>query len=70
MNREQRLREIQKTYRSWSDKAEFISDTQAIPEDEDKFYESLIEQKLIPVEKTEQQLLFYPLSLVHGGYFI
>lgn len=53
MNREQRLREIQKTYRTWSDKAEFINETTATPKDEDKFYESLIEQKLIPVEETK-----------------
>jgi hypothetical protein len=53
MNREQRLSEIQKTYRTWSDKAEFINDTTATPEDEDKLYETLIEQNLIPVEKTE-----------------
>ena len=53
MDREQRLQEIQKTYRLWSDKAEFISDTEATPKDEDEFYESLIKQKLIPVEKTE-----------------
>lgn len=69
MNREQRLSEIQKTYRTWSDKAEFINDTTATPEDEDKLYETLIEQNLIPVEKTEQQLKFYPLSFTYGGYF-
>ncbi len=66
MNREQRLRKIQDTYRAWSDKAEFISETEATPEDEDKFYDTLIELKLIPVEETKQQLLMYPLSCEHG----
>jgi hypothetical protein len=53
MDREERLREIQKTYRAWSDKAEFIDETTATPEDETKLYKTLIEQNLIPVEKTE-----------------
>lgn len=53
MNREERLREIQKTYRAWSDKAEFINDTTATPQDEDALYDSLIKQNLIPVEKTK-----------------
>lgn len=66
MNREERLRQIQDIYRNWSNEAEFIDETTATPKDEDKFYESLMSKKLIPVEETKQQLLIYPLLFLHG----
>lgn len=53
MNREERLRQIQDIYRNWSNEAEFIDETTATPKDEDKFYESLMSKKLIPVEETK-----------------
>lgn len=53
MNREQRLKQIQDVYRDWSNEAEFINETEAIPKDEDKFYESLMSKNLIPVEETK-----------------
>lgn len=53
MNREERLREIQNTYRNWSSEAEFMDETTAVPQDEDKFYESLMSKNLIPVEETK-----------------
>ena len=53
MNREERLRQIQDIYRNWSNEAEVIDETRATPKDEDKFYESLMSKKLIPVEETK-----------------
>lgn len=65
MNRQERLNALAKLHASMPVEMEGLPDDKEIA-----FLDKVIEQNLIPVEKTKQQLKFYPLSFTHGGYCI
>jgi hypothetical protein len=53
MNRQQRQEAIQRTYKEWAKGVEFVTETGASDEDEEKLYDALIKANLTSVEETK-----------------
>jgi hypothetical protein len=53
MNRQQRQEAIQRTYKEWAKGVEFVTETAASDEDEEKLYLTLIEKNLTLVQETK-----------------